>query len=242
MRRISYIFFIFFSCAALAQNQDTLKTRKIAWGISFSPDYCYRTLDYQNSAQWIEKKRNKEEVARIGFTFGINLSRKIANAFSMDAGLLFSEKGEKTKWEKLNWNRSEASFPAESRVIYRYQYFDVPLKLNYYLSKGKFRFFVSAGVSTNFFIRQTTVLQVREADGDKTANKSYEPGIYSRVNFAGLLSAGMSVDLAKRVSLRLEPIFRRSLSPVLVNVSNKEYLYSLGLNIGIYLRLKNKPA
>jgi len=241
MKRIpELIFILFFTFCLHAQETDTLPPRKFSWGLSFSPDNCYRSLNYRNSVQWLEAERNREEISKLGFTCGIRLSRRISEGISLDAGLLFSDKGEKTRWQHLNWVGGDVSRPLQSRVSFHYQYFDVPVKLNYYFKKNKLRFFVSAGISSNLFIRQRTVIYLKYENGDRTKTKNNEPAIYSRINFSLLVGAGLSIDLSKRLSLRIEPVFRRSLSPVIMNVPDKEYLYSVGLDIGIYLRLKNR--
>jgi hypothetical protein len=223
-----------------ARASDTIGVRKASWGISFSPDYCYRTLNYRSATQWIAEDRNNREIPKFGFTCGVNFNRRITAKWSAEIGLLFSDKGERTKWEKLAWSSNDASFPAESRTVFHYQFISIPLKAYYQVLERKFNVFVFAGVSPDFFIKQRTVLELKDASGNVHRSVATEPWVYSRVHLSGLLGFGISYKLSKRLTLSVEPTFRRSITPVLARVKDKEYLYSLGLNAGLYLRLKDK--
>lgn len=216
---------------------DTLPARKASWGFSFSPDYCYRSLSYRSASHWIAEERNRNEIPKFGFTCGINFNRRINKRWSAEIGLLLSDKGEKTKWQELSWSANDARFPKESRTVFHYQFLSIPLRAYYQVTQGRFRVFVFGGVSPDLFIKQKTVVESRDSKERAVAK---EKGVYSRVHLAGILGAGMSYDLSKRLTLRLEPTFRRSLTPVLAYVKDKEYLYGFGLNAGIYLRLKSR--
>src|ERR1044072_9112650 len=174
-----------------ARASDTISMRRSAWGISFSPDYCYRSLNYRSAAQWIADDRNGKEIPKWGFTCGIHFKRRITGKWSAEAGLLFSDKGEKTKWEELAWSAQSASFPKQSRTIFHYQFLSIPLKLYYNVTQNKFQVFVFGGLSPDFFIRQRTVLELKDARGNISRNAATEPGVYSRVNFSGLLGFGL---------------------------------------------------
>lgn len=239
MEKNAVIILMIFSLTLPAQKQDTLRPRKFSWGLTFSPDFCYRILKYRSSAQWIEDRRNAAEQPKLGFTFGINMNRLINERINIDAGFLFSDKGEKTRWMDLTWMEG-GDFPVKSRTIFHYQYLDIPLKINYCVLRKKIRLFISAGISSNFFIRQRTVLEMEYEGGRRTKSINNEQEVYSDVNFAFIFGFGISYDLTKRITIKLEPVYRQSICPVLVNMPDKEYLYSAGLTMSIYLRLKSK--
>jgi len=56
------------------------------------------------------------------------------------------------------------------------------------------------------------------------------------VNFAVLAGIGMDYDFKSKIKFRIEPIYRRSINTI-INAPIKGYLYSVGLNIGVYYKI-----
>jgi len=93
--KIILTFLILFPLITFCQNKDTLKTKRIAIGIVFSPDYSYRTLKPNSSSNWIAEFRNSLEIPKFGFTTGLNFLLQLNKRLTLEAGLQFSNKGEK---------------------------------------------------------------------------------------------------------------------------------------------------
>jgi hypothetical protein len=229
-------FLILFPLTILSQSIDiTTKSKKIAIGFTFSPDYCYRTLKPDTSSQWIAQSRDSLEIPKFGFTTGLSMLYQLNKRFSLETGLQFSDKGEKLKEVTLIWGQPDPSLPIKSTFIYHYNYLDIPIKVNYNISTSRLKFFVSGGLSTNLFLFQKTTSRLEYIDGNTMTNNSISNGL-SRVNLAIVAGFGINYDLTNRLTFRIEPTYRRSLYSI-IDAPVKGYLYSLGMNTGLYLKL-----
>ncbi len=94
--------------------------------------------------------------------------------------------------------------------------------------------FLSAGLSTNIYLFQRT--KIRYFDSEKPSTYS-NSGDFSKLNFAVLIGGGIDYHIKDRLSFRLEPIFRRSITPNSDSLV-KEYQYSIGSNLGLLYALR----
>ena len=215
--------------------KDSTKTGKFEIGISFSPDYSYRTLKTDASNQLIKDTRDTLESAKFGYSAGINVAYHFNKKLVIEAGLLFSDKGEKTK--KVAFvDVPQGQDPIYYSYKYNYYYLDIPLKADYYILTGKLKLYVTAGVSGNIFlIQKTTELQGHNNSDYQKTTSTFNPG-FNRLNIAVIAGAGINLKMSDKLNLKLEPIYRRSITSV-INAPVKTYLYSAGINIGIYYKL-----
>ncbi len=219
---------------SFGQTSDVISTGEYSWGLTFSPDYCYRTLNSESSGQWIADLRDSTEIPKFGFTTGLSLLFRPWNRISFETGIQYSDKGEKTIILELNPLEPDPALPTNQvRFNHHYYYLDIPLKINYTVLKGKVKIFVSAGFSTNIYLYQQTKLSFVGSD---ETNLSTSSGDFSRFNVALLIGGGIDYDIGKRLIFRLEPIYRRSVTPV-VDAPIKQYQYSIGANFGLYYKL-----
>ena len=226
--------FIVNAYISFGQTSDVVSTKKISLGVIFSPDYCYRSLNSETSNQWIVDSRDSIEIPKYGFTTGLSLLLEPWNRISFETGLHYSNKGEKTKTIELYPAEPGPALPTNRiRFIYHYYYLDIPIKVNYIVLKGKVKIFVSAGFSTNIYLYQRTKVIF---DGSDETSSSSSSGELSRLNFAVLIGGGIDYIINNRLNFKLEPIFRRSITPI-VDAPIKQYQYSIGANFGLYYKL-----
>ena len=112
------------------QTKDSTSFRKIKIGVAFSPDVCYRILNYNASNKWIADIINGEEIPKFGLTTGVNIQYSFSKKIALELGILYSDKGEKTKTTNLIWSTPNPAFPTKSNTTFHYQYSDIPLKVN----------------------------------------------------------------------------------------------------------------
>lgn len=230
------------------QPSDSLKTRKLAIGLTFSPDYCYRILQAAVPDKVVfVKMYNDLEVAKFGFTSGINLAFNISKRVVVEAAILFADKGYRTKEQtyvffspigKPGIIDTNPDLPEKGRFIYNYNYIDVPLKINYYILTQKLKWYVTAAIAPAIFINSTITSHVRYRDGhfkSKTSSTTSSTKC-TPINWTGLIGIGCSYNLSSRLYFKLEPTYRRSLTPI-NKYQFKEYLYSAGLTTGIFYKL-----
>lgn len=239
----------FSTCVALAQQPTTEKPKKWAIGLSYSPDFCYRT-SYEKSS--LSALSNIDEKGKLGFTAGANILYQLLDQVGIEFGILYNTKGEKMHAEAFSWNAGSMNYDPslpnnglngniitpERKINFSYQYLEIPLKVNVYLfNKNKLKLFPSIGCSANIFMGKKTATTFIFDDGHKEKSVSRE---YDRKNipgseFALLVGVGASYDLSERLFVKLEPSFRTFIRP-LVDSPISGTFYSLGANAGIYLK------
>lgn len=215
-------------------STDSTKSKKIAIGISFSPDYCFRTLKPDANSKWIADSRDTMEIPKIGYTTGINLEFKINKKISFFTGILFSDSGEKTKKNSLE-NVPTGQKPIKHSYNFHYYYLNIPIKTNYHILTGKFKLYLTAGISANVFLTQKTTSITIYGNSESKINSKIDSG-FSRINIAMLAGCGISYPINNKAVIMIEPVYRRSIISV-INAPIKGYLYSAGLNIGLYYNL-----
>ncbi|CAN5124463.1 hypothetical protein BH09BAC5_BH09BAC5_18900 [soil metagenome] len=227
-------FLTLFPLTTFCQSNDTTKTKRLSIGLTFSPDYCYRTLKPNASSKWIADIRDTLEIPKFGFSTGLSLLFQLNKRVALETGLQFSDKGEKQKPVTLIWGQPDPGLPTKNTFIYHYNYLDIPIKVDYYILTTRLKFFVSGGLSTNIFLFQKTTSILEYSDGHTKTNNSTGGGL-SRINFAVVAGLGINYDLTSRLTFKIEPIYRRSITSI-VNAPIKGYLYSAGINTGIYFK------
>ncbi len=235
-----FLFLILLPFSLVGQETDSTKIRKIEIGITYSPDYCYRSLKPDAINKWITDIRDTLEIPKLGYTTGLNATFYINKKITLETGILFSDKGEKTKKYVINGSTSsiqtDNNQATKNKFIYHYLYFDIPAKVNYYILTKKLKLFLSAGVSTNIFLLQKTTSVLEYNDGHSEKNNSVIHSGFSRINLAVIGGFGINYNLTNRFNFRLEPVYRRSLTSI-IKAPVKDYLYSAGLNVGIFYKL-----
>ena len=217
----------------------TSKERKIALGISFSPDYSYRDVRATNSYfEPLVDLMDSNELPVFGLTTGLKLSTILKKRFTYETGVLFSKKGFRSKTQTFYaYDPNDPSIPKTSTDYYSYYSLDVPLKVNFYPIKTKTGgFSVSAGLITNLFFRRVTTFEYEfnNKPNQTVKQASNKFGILPSM----LVAIGYQQELSERLFLKAEPSYRRAL----VNYSGNgsavnTYLYSLGLDVSLFLKL-----
>lgn len=245
------IFLILLSIGTLsAQNNDSLKTKKWAIGLSYSPDYCFR-VPYTDEKS--APKSTSTEKVKFGITAGVNALYKVSKTVGIELAILYSTKGEKINTPSFSWNTPGGVYDPtipnyngpggyvtspERNNTYTYQYLEIPLKVNWYVLNKKFKLFPSIGCSTNMFLgkKTTTTFLYEDGHSEKETSHDYNSGNIPKLDLAILASIGLSYDVSKNIFIKLEPSYRQFIRPI-VDAQVSGYFYSVGLNACIYVRL-----
>lgn len=227
--------------AIFCQNTNPTKKVDISIGFTFSPDYCYRTLKADASsvsAKWIVDSRDTFEIPKFGYTTGLYVALRFNKRISLETGLLYSNKGEKTKrLSNLHAIEPDSTLPIAISFIYGYIYIDIPIKFNYYvLVHKKAKLFVMAGISPNIFLTQKTTSILEYKDGQKNTSNSWHQQDYAIIDLTIIAGLGFSYDLTNKIYFSLEPTYRRSIIPI-NDGGIISYLYSIGLTTGLFYKL-----
>jgi hypothetical protein len=217
------------------ESQPTSKTQAV--GFTFSPDYCYRSLKADEDFQFIVDSRNSLETPKFGFTTGFNYSMRLSKRFTFEVGVLYSEKGEKFKHTDFipPSTYNDPALPSKILGRYHYLYLDIPVRTNFYLTNKKLKLYLTGGISPNLHLIQKTVSIMKFGDGHSTRSVTYDNVGFSRINVAFIAGLGVRYDLSEKLYLQCEPLYRRSITSI-ISGPIEGYLYSVGLNTGIYYK------
>ena len=225
--------------------------KKWQFGISFSPDYCFRTLltDNSSTSETVKLVRNDGERPKLGYTGGLSIVYNFSKTIGLETGLLFSNKGYKYENSDLTFGDmidprrgfvySSADINIKSvKFIYSFYYIDVPLKVNFVFGKRNIRFITSVGVTTNVFLDERFTSVRYYQDGSKERNSSATNDDYNRINLSPQLGAGIDWKLNSKNNLRIEPTLRYGIMKI-NDDSVMGYLWNFGLNVNFLFGKSN---
>lgn len=207
-----------------------------------SPDLSYSIIPRNNSGvPAIKNYQSDYDIPKFSVTVGLEGMYQINQHLALTLGVQYSGKGGKTKEIEYNASAIESD-PVSMYYVYDYRYIDVPLRLDVYFTRRKVSPFITAGVSTNFFInQQTSVFGIDKNDNEMELSSSSTSG-FSSVTPQVQLGAGIDIAL-KYSRIRIFPIYRLALTDTKLSetyaystgtVNGK--LYSIGLGINCFFR------
>ena len=228
------IFLLFLPLTIFSQNSAPAKTGLVSVGLTYSPAYCYRFLHANDVDDDLLKMRNQAELPEYGFSSGLNIALSFSKIFALEAGVVYSSKGEKTKNDDTYYIDPPRSI-SSAYFTYHYYYIDIPVKADFYLLKRRLKLYLTMGISTNILIVLKTTMHAEYPDGSKTKSSTTDREDLMGINIAGIAGAGISFDITKEIYIKAEPLFNCSIMPI-NRGGVHEFLYSIGLNTGIFYR------
>lgn len=202
-----------------SQTADSLHSRKLDIGFNYSADYSYRNVTAAESNKNIVAMYDSIEHGRYGSTFGLNGIYSFSDKISLSVGVLFSDKGEKTKVALVDRKLS---------YLNHYYYLDIPLKGNYFVFKKQI--YLTGGISSNLFLKST----IRDVDQDKAENSNLT---INKINMSYLGGIGFNQQLSDSWYFKSEVLYRHSINPIMKAPINR-YLYSVGISAGFFYQIR----
>lgn len=252
MKQLILITAMLISIAAFGQdtlNQKTTATgfKRFLFGVTLSPDYCYRTLKNNDGSSWssiIIDLRDEKEVPKFGYTAGLNICYNISKHTVIEAGVHYSNKGYALKNTDLTYGLIidprlgftypvNGTLPTEAQFIYNHRYLDLPLRAIFSFGENRMHFIASAGVTTNILLKATQTSILGYANGDVTKETKEELNDYKSINISPSISAGIDYGISNKINLRVEPTFRYGLLKI-IDTPVTAYLWNGGINITCY--------
>jgi hypothetical protein len=235
MKNFTIICLLLLPTVLMCQDTAATKTSTYEIGITYSPDYSYRTLKPNEASKWIADIRDTLEIAKFGYTTGLNMEYHLNKKITLAAGLLWSDKGEQSKTYTIE-NPVSGYVPTELKMINHNYYLDIPVKVNYYVFSKKMKLYVTAGISTNVFLNQKITVVSWYYDGTTSNKTSASKPDFKRLNIAAIAGIGMDVNISSKFNLKIEPLLKHSITSA-TDTPIKTYFYSAGLNFGIFYNL-----
>ena len=221
--------------------QEATTGSKISVGFSFSPDYNFRTISSSEKNAGIDlsvKSRNDLEIAKIGYTTGLNVSFKLSDRIELESGLQYSNKGYRTKTMDLVFEGDPTNLlvKTKAKFNYSYQYIGVPLKLNMFFGEGDLRFVSGIGVTTNFLLNVQNRANYEYLDGKKETKKETNTDDFNKIDISPMISLGIDYKLSHSIHLRAEPTFRYGIIKT-TSTPIAENLWNAGMNVVLSFEL-----
>ena len=221
-------------------GQDAKPTQKILIGFNFSPDYNFRTLknnDGSTSSDYVIKSRNNIEVAKFGFTTGVNACFNVSQLVAFETGIQYTNKGYKTKNRDLTYMPPNTSLPTKAKIFYAYQYIGIPLKAKFFFGKSKVRFVSSIGFMTNFLLNVKQTIHYEYSNGKTEKKSQSSKSGFKKIDISPIISVGIYYKLNNKIDLYAEPTCRYGVVKT-KDAPVTENLWNAGLNFGFYYALK----
>ncbi len=201
---------------ALFAQEKTKENRSYSIGGFYSADYTRGSFD-----------------GSFGYSTGLNLMGEISPKFRMDIGLHFSSIG--ARKENLIFGSSLNPNTGTSDTTYtlkqKYQFIDLPIKINYFLSKSKrINTFLIAGILPHYLLKARTSYETNPSSGGEIKGDPFpETYSYNTFGFGGIVGFGIGLNISDRLAINFQPEYRIYLATNRVS--------ALGLNSGIVYRL-----
>lgn len=215
-------------------------------------EYGYRNLQ-TNSTEDIHKQiyenREEREIGNINWHLGANYNIVLVDQHLLRAGIQFSSLGYKTKELDLLWPSQhdgnggviiDPDLTETAHFNYNYLFFEVPIAYRYeFKNKNKLSPFIELGIIPSLYISTKTKLVT-----ESTTEIEYSDNTninFNRLHLAGRASLGFNYDISEKLQLFSQLLMRYHLSPIGDAIIN-EYLYNMGLGIGIRRKILSKKS
>lgn len=227
-----YLFAFLFANSLFAQND-------FYFGLNYSKDYNYRVLKNESGLQSISDsiwELNDSHLAKTSNGFGFHVVYAFYKNFQIEVGYNTSNKGYRTEIDFSN----SFSNPKQIDYIesyYNYRFADIPIRLNYALSRNQFILIPSIGITlnalTNAEIEKTTYfLYEKESEVAKSEILVNDKSL----GYSYYLSFAAAYKITEKLSFRLEPFYSNGITALKEGAISTKF-YNAGVNFGLYLKL-----
>ena len=218
--------------------------------------------DAGSRREYLRKQITESETAKLGVTYGIALEVNLSKRISVESGINYSEKNTTIKPRTISAERDR-----EGKIKYRYdcsagtyyidpklgttlsvgdstksfsannklQYINSPLIARYQLVRGKINWFQMVGVGANVLVGQSFETSIDNNFTEKL--KKLKTSDLKKMYFNGIVGIGIDYNISKRLSIRIAPTYRFSITAMNKNESIKTYPHSFSATSGLKIGL-----
>jgi hypothetical protein len=247
----SIILIVFMLSAASAFSQQPLSRYHAS--ISIAPNYAYRFLevvvkDIVQREFYHDFRANEQ--AKMGFSAAVELGYNLSNEFSIISGFALHERG--FRHLDVIWMDEHAIYElGRADLTYQISSLAIPLKLEWNKKWQNYSFFMAAGVSFEYQVRNQYRADIRyhfppESTEKLTFQRNeipvpwYPPNEFDlsgKLAIAGLFDMGLRYHISSQTAVSFAPSFAyRFTSGFKYPV--QENLFTVGFNIGMRYRFK----
>ncbi|MFA7273859.1 MAG: outer membrane beta-barrel protein [Crocinitomicaceae bacterium] len=219
-------------CAA----QDSLvKKSKFSFGVNFSPNYSSNTLNYDKQWQPYVDAVQQNEKPAFGFNTGLSARYHVLDKLELELGVQYARQTRSFKSIALTDMNGQPLGKVDFQN--RFNYLEIPVRVNYLLIKNKFFGYITAGASLNVFLNDQAKSWLTFDSGYKEVQTAPTGYLFINKSTISLIGGfGIGYHLSDKLNIRFEPLFRYSLTPV-AEAPIKQHNYSVGGQVGINFQL-----
>ncbi len=170
MKKVFLFLFLLVSISGISQ---TTENKKVTISLQFAPAMSYRHL----GASEVTKTRNDYETSVMGFQAGIMVATPFEKKLGFESGLEFMHRGFRTKQGRI----IAGAGTEQARIVYRFNYIGVPLKLVYRKVNYNYSFSVKAGMVAGFPSSRKLLVYYYASDGTHKEEGEFD------AEFAGMV-------------------------------------------------------
>ncbi|NCA84018.1 MAG: hypothetical protein EOM83_00410 [Clostridia bacterium] len=106
----------------------------------------------------------------------------------------------------------------------------------FFITKQKLQLFASLGLSPSIFLDNKHIFEIKYDNGESKKQQTENPIDAKSVNLIMLAGIGADYVVTNRLSVRIEPVYRRSLTAINGDPMQL-YPWSVGVNVGLFFSL-----
>ena len=220
--------FIMLNVNLISQNSNNENKKSI--GISYFPNYCYRTFVFNEDITSESLRVLNNDDPAYGYSIGLTFLNKFHYRWGYETGVFYSQ--------VVGWERN-IEFPKAKIEDTKFKLnIEVPLKINYLVYEvEKISAFTSFGFIPSLHIGTKYLGNTYYTDGSISRDKQIILADKLTTNLAVISGLGVNYSFSKNYFLRTEFTFRHSIfndDKDRLTKSYKMYGYSLGASFGFY--------
>jgi hypothetical protein len=241
----SLFFLVFITFQSELSAQD--------FGIGISPEISYRNLVKTDFAPGIDdfiESSNASDEAIFGFRVQALFLKNFGRRMQFETGISAARHGFNTVISDLEMiegigtgnGSMDPGFASTQEIEFNFRYYTagIPLRLVYTSEGETVRFTWGLGITPELiFHTSQTKTYTFESGIEETFEADAQPDP-ATFNLMGSLSAGVEISLDRRTFMRLEPVVRYGLLPLIDEAAYEMNLFSYGLSAKLFFTPRNR--
>lgn len=207
-------------------EKDTLSATSLYFNTNWS--YTPRKLEVNEGLFGDSLGERANEKPGNRWSFGLGFRNQVHKHIAIEGGIAFMRNS-----EKYDFKGGDTSYA----YVTEYSYLALPIKV-YYTYGKEFKFLGGVGITPQMFVRYKQERNWETTDG-KSESETFKTSTgFNSFAISATISAGIQIELGKRVSVQVIPEYRIQLnSSNTKQDSYKHYARAIGVNAGIVVQL-----
>lgn len=218
------------------------KNHRTGWSLFFTPEMNYRVLRATPENQWMIDPKNEIEIPAFSYSFGLFRVKQITQLLDVEFGISYSIRNIRTQKIDFLWNQTQLQPPGKIQYSYSFHYFQLPLKISFYLNKNQ-KHYLGFGLNLmdSFTDGGSHFAKIWNANGQFEKKEKIKTP-FNQDEYSGgiFIFGGKRWEFKNELALRVEPVLKLSLDSTTQEEYFKTFFYSYGINLIFDFSLNSK--